>query len=89
MTVDGALDLFRQALYVAMQTAGPLLLAALVVGLVVGVLQTATQINEGSIVFVLKLLGVVVVLFAMGPDIIGQLVEYIRRSFGAIASIVR
>ena len=51
MTTDGAVELFRNAFYVCCLIAGPALFAALIAGLVVGVLQAATQVNEASISF--------------------------------------
>ena len=89
MTVDGALDLLRAALLAAAQLAGPLLVVALVVGLIVGVLQTATQVNEASVIFLLKLLALTATLAVVGPHALEQMVDYTRRSFGAIASVTR
>jgi len=89
MTTDGAVELMRNMLLVIAQVSGPALLAALVVGLFVGVLQTATQVNEASISFVMKLLGVTVGLIAAGPYVLAQLIDYTRHTIGAIAEIVR
>ena len=58
MTVDGAVELFTRAFIAAMKFAGPMLLVALTVGVVVGVLQAATQVNESSVSFGAKLLAV-------------------------------
>jgi flagellar biosynthetic protein FliQ len=89
MTTDGAVELMRNMLLVIAQVSGPALLAALVVGLFIGVLQTATQVNEASISFVTKLLGVTVALVAAGPYVLAKLIEYTRHTIGSIAEIVR
>jgi flagellar biosynthetic protein FliQ len=89
MTVDGALELLKSVLWICMRVAGPPVLAALVVGVVVGILQTATQIQEASITFIMKLLGVSAVMIALGPEVIRQLIEYTRHSIGSISEIVR
>jgi len=89
MTTDGAIELIRNMLLVIAQVAGPALLSALVVGLLVGVLQTATQVNEASISFVTKLLGVTVALIAGGPYVLAKLIDYTRNTIGSITEIVR
>ena len=89
MTTTGALELFRNAVLVAAQVAGPALLAALAVGVVVGVLQTATQVNEPSVSFLLKLVAVAAAFGAAGPFAIAKLIEYTRSTIGSISEIVR
>lgn len=89
MTTDGAVELFLKALIMVGVGAGPLLLAALLVGLVVGVLQAATQVNEASIAFVSKMLAVAVALAAVGPWTLKQLVDYTSRSISSISDVVR
>ena len=89
MTTDGAVELMRNMLLIIAQVAGPSLLSALVVGLFIGVLQTATQVNEASISFVTKLLGVTVALVAGGPYVLAKLIDYTRNTIGSITEIVR
>lgn len=89
MTVDGVIELFVKMLIISAKIAGPMLLAALLVGLVVGVLQAATQINEASISFVTKLVAVGVTVVVLGPWTLQQLVDYTSRTIGSIATIVR
>lgn len=89
MTTDGAVDLFAAALLVCMKVAGPMLLAALLVGLVVGVLQAATQVNEGSIAFVAKLLTMTAVFVLTGPWAVRQLMDYTSRTISSITEVVR
>ena len=67
MTPDTVIDIGQQALMVTVMLATPLLLAALLTGLVVGLFQAATQIQEQTLSFIPKLLAMVVALFATGP----------------------
>jgi flagellar biosynthetic protein FliQ len=89
MTPEGALDLVRSALFVVAQVAGPALLAALTVGLLVGVVQTATQVNESSVSFVAKLLAVIAALTVAGPYASHAVIDYARRNISSIADIVQ
>lgn len=89
MTTDGAVQLVLEALLAWMLMAGPMLLAALAVGVAVGVLQAATQINEASISFLTKLIAMGVVLIALGSWSGRQLVEYTTRTISSISEVVR
>ncbi len=89
MTSEGAIDILRNALWVAAQLAGPPIAAALIVGLVIGILQTVMQINEQSIGFVFKLLAVCLAFAAVGSHLLSSSVEYTRRTIGSISEIVR
>jgi flagellar biosynthetic protein FliQ len=62
----------------------PLLLTALVIGLVVSIFQAATQINEMTLSFIPKMLGIFIVLIFAGPWMISLMVDYIQRLFGNI-----
>ena len=89
MTTDGATELILNAMLVWMMTAGPMLFVALVVGVVVGVLQAATQINEASVGFLTKLAAMGVVLAALGSWSMQHLVDYTHRTFASIADVTR
>jgi flagellar biosynthetic protein FliQ len=89
MTSAAAIALCHAALLVLVKVMGPMLAAALLVGLIVGVLQAATQINEASIAFVAKLLTVVVVLVLVGSWTFRQLTDYTARTISSIAHVVR
>ena len=89
MTTDNAVELLLKALIMVATIAGPMVLAGLLVGLIVGVLQAATQVNEASIGFVAKLLAVAVTLAALGPWTLRQMVDYSSRTIGDIAHVVR
>ncbi|AHN27149.1 flagellar biosynthesis protein FliQ [Gilliamella apicola] len=67
-----------QAIKVAASLAGPLLLAALVTGLIISLLQAATQINEMTLSFIPKILAVIVVLVILGPSMLSTMIDYIQ-----------
>lgn len=89
MTPEGAIDLLRNAFLTTGTVVGPMVLAALVVGVLIGVLQAATQINEASVSFVTKLIAVILVFAFMGAWCLQQLVDYTARSFQSIATVVK
>lgn len=89
MSADSAVEMMRNMLIAAAITVGPSLLAALVVGLIVGVLQAATQVNESSIAFVVKLLAMCVVWIALGSWTLRQLVDYTSRTISSISEVAR
>lgn len=76
MTPDTVIDIGRDALVMTVMLSAPLLLAALVTGLVIGLFQAATQINEQTLSFIPKLLAMVVVLMATGPWILSTMLNY-------------
>jgi len=82
------LDIGRQALWLAVLRAGPMLGAALAVGLFIGVIQAATQIQEMTLSFIPKLLALVVVLFVVGPWMLRIIVTFSERLFTDIPGLV-
>jgi flagellar biosynthetic protein FliQ len=89
MTTDGAVELFRNAIFVCCLICGPALMAALIAGLIVGVLQAATQVNEASISFVSKLLAVGITFAILGSWSMNQMVEYTTRAIQNISDVTR
>ena len=75
------IDLGRESLWVAVMISGPILLVALVVGLVIGIIQAATSINEMTLSFIPKLAAMVATLILVGSWQIGMLVEFTRRMY--------
>ena len=84
MSPEMVVTIGRHALEMTLMLAAPLLLTALAVGLLVGIFQAATQINEMTLSFIPKLLAMAAVLAITGPWMIRELVEYTR---GLIESI--
>lgn len=89
MNSDMIMDVMRNGFLVAIQVAAPLLISSLVVGLLVGVLQAATQVNDSSIGFVPKLVALGFVLIIAGPWMIDGLVQYLRESFSLFRAAAR
>ncbi|AET90441.1 MULTISPECIES: flagellar biosynthesis protein FliQ [Caballeronia] len=81
MTPESVMTMAHQAMYVALLLAAPLLLVALVVGLVVSLFQAATQINESTLSFIPKLIAVAVTLVIAGPWMLSTLLDYMRSVF--------
>lgn len=88
MTPTMVVEIGRQAMEVALMVAGPLFLAALVVGLLVSVFQAATQINEATLSFVPKLIAIFLTLILAGPWMITVMTDYIRRLYESIPSMI-
>ena len=88
MTPELVMSLGRQAVEMTLILAGPLLLSALVVGLIVSIFQAATQINEQTLSFIPKLVGIFLTLILAGPWMLQLMVDYIRRLFESIPQIV-
>jgi flagellar biosynthesis protein FliQ len=88
MNTDTVVAIIRQALEVAMLSAGPMLLASLLTGLLVSVFQAATQINEMTLSFIPKLLVMFIVLVITGPWALQLLVDYIVRLIGSIPTLI-
>lgn len=83
---DVALAL-RGALLVTLKLGGPLLLTGLVVGLLVSLLQTITQISEATLAFVPKVIAIGAVLLLMGPFMLATLQDHTREIFAEIATL--
>jgi flagellar biosynthetic protein FliQ len=89
VTIDSAVEMVLNCLLIWTKTTGPMLLALLIVGLGVGVLQAATQINESSIGFLAKLVVISLMLAILGSWSMQNLVDYTRRTIGSIADVTR
>lgn len=89
MNPDHALTIIRTFVVASLSVTGPVLLVGLVAGVMVGVVQTATQINEPSLSYLVKVLALVLVLVIAGPALGGQVVVYMRRSLTSISEVVR
>jgi flagellar biosynthetic protein FliQ len=75
------IDIARQALFLVLKTAAPMLLTSLIIGLTVSVLQTITSIQEQTLTFVPKLIAVFVVLMLVGNWVLTSIVEYMKELF--------
>ena len=81
MTEQVVVDLFSQTLVLALKVSLPMLLVSLVIGLIISIFQTLTSIQEQTLTFVPKLLGIFLVLIIIGSWILTSLKEYIVEIF--------
>ena len=88
MTPENVMDLAHRMLLVTTMIAAPLLLIALIAGLVIGMLQAATQINEATLSFIPKLLLMVLTLFVAGPWILRVLTDFTRDLYSSIPAVI-
>jgi flagellar biosynthetic protein FliQ len=88
MTPEFVVGLAQQALEITMLMSAPMLLAALVTGLLVSIFQAATQINEMTLSFIPKLVVMFLVMVFAGPWMLSLLVDYTKRLFLAIPGMV-
>ena len=88
MSPETVVTVGRQALELMLIVSAPLLLVALGVGLVVSFFQAITQLNEQTLSFLPKLVGVAVTMIVIGPWMISTLVDYLQRSIISIPSMI-
>ncbi|MEO7207024.1 MAG: flagellar biosynthesis protein FliQ [Steroidobacteraceae bacterium] len=88
MTPENVMDLAHKTLMVTTLISAPLLLIALITGLVIGMLQAATQINESTLSFIPKLLMLVLTLFVAGPWILRVLIDFTHELYASIPAMV-
>jgi len=88
MTPEIVLNLVQQALEITLLVSAPLLLTALATGLLVSVFQAATQINEMTLSFIPKLIAIFAVAVLAGPWMIGVMVDFTRRLFVSLPSVI-
>lgn len=78
-----------KALTMAFVLSGPVLIALLIAGLVIGILQAATSINESSVAFIPKLIVIAVVLLIVGPSSLSVFVDYLKEVITDLPSLLR
>ncbi len=88
MTPEAVMEVAREAMYITMLLAAPLLLSALAVGLIVGIFQAATQIQEMTLSFIPKLLAMAVALMVAGPWMLDVISTFTQRLFGDIPMLI-
>ena len=78
MTPESVMMMGTEAMKVALALAAPLLLVALVTGLIISILQAATQINEMTLSFIPKIIAVFIAIIIAGPWMLNLLLDYVR-----------
>jgi len=89
MTIGELTAILQRTLVVTLSLGGPIVGAAMAVGLVVSIFQAATQINEATLTFVPKLIVVAVILAIFGPGMLSSLVDFTRTIFLTAAEVAR
>lgn len=87
MTQDAVLQILRDAITLTFKLAGPLLIISMLVGLVIAVIQAATQVHEQTLSFVPKVLTIVLVLFLMASYIMSETSSFVKEIFDIIEQI--
>ncbi|MDA8327928.1 MAG: flagellar biosynthesis protein FliQ [Betaproteobacteria bacterium] len=88
MTPESVMTLGRHAMEITLMVAAPMLLVALVIGLIVSVFQAATQINETTLSFIPKLVGIFIALIVAGPWMLSVMLDYMREVFTSLPTLV-
>jgi flagellar biosynthetic protein FliQ len=85
MSTATALDWFRTLLWTAVVVTSPAMIAAVVIGLIMAILQAATQVNDQTVAFAPKAIAIVLALVFGGPFMMSELAQFTRGIFAAIA----
>jgi flagellar biosynthetic protein FliQ len=88
MSPETVITIGSRALEITLLLAAPLLLVALVTGLIIGAFQAATQINEQTLSFIPKLLAMALAIVVSGPWMLKVLISYTRELFESIPSLI-
>ncbi|MBC7384558.1 MAG: flagellar biosynthesis protein FliQ [Cryobacterium sp.] len=89
MTEDLVMQISGETLKTMALIAGPMLIAAMVIGVIISVLQAITQINEATLTFIPKMVAIILVLVIMAPWMLEVLSNYSTEIFGNFAEWVR
>ncbi|MFJ5159012.1 flagellar biosynthesis protein FliQ [Pantoea sp. NPDC088449] len=88
MTPESVMVMGQEAMRVALLMAAPMLLVAMVSGLIISVLQAATQINEQTLSFIPKIMAVAATAVIAGPWMLNLMLDYIRTLFSNLPYII-
>jgi flagellar biosynthetic protein FliQ len=88
MSPEMVMSIGQKALEMALLLAAPMLLVGLAIGILVGIFQAATQINEMTLSFIPKLLGIAATLLLLGPWMLKELIGYTRMLIESIPSLI-
>ena len=88
MTPETVMSLGYEAMKVSLLLGAPLLLVALITGLLISLFQAATQINEMTLSFIPKLLAVFATLVIAGPWMLSLILDYMRNLFASIPQLI-
>ena len=89
MTEEQVVDITREALFLIIECSAPLLLISLVVGLVISIFQTITSIQEQTLTFVPKIIGVFIGVMIFGSWILTKITDYIQKLWSNFSTYIR
>ncbi|HNX64299.1 MAG TPA: flagellar biosynthesis protein FliQ [Oscillospiraceae bacterium] len=88
MTQEQVLSIFKEALWIVLELSGPMLLISIIIGLVIAILQAATQVHEQTLTFVPKLIAIAVILLLSAPWMMNVIGDFTKDLFDLMAKIV-
>ena len=88
MTPESVMTMGRTAMEITLMVSAPMLLVALIIGLIISIFQAATQINEATLSFIPKLIAVFVALVVAGPWMLSTMLDYMRQVFTGIPGMI-
>jgi flagellar biosynthesis protein FliQ len=88
MDQDTVINLATQAMTLAVEVAGPMLLAGLVIGLVISIFQAVTSIQEQTLTFIPKLIALALIIVVLGPWMLRQIVDYTENLYQSIPTLI-
>jgi flagellar biosynthetic protein FliQ len=89
MDTGVVLEVTIRALWMSLVLCGPILLVMLVVGLIIGIIQAATSVNESALAFIPKLIAVALVIAIAGPLTLSMFVDYVREVLISLPNAAR
>ncbi len=87
MTQDIAMEVFTAALVLALKLGLPILVAAVLIGLIIAILQAATQVHEQTLSFAPKAIVVAIVMLLLGPWMMNSCIEFFNYIFELMATV--
>ena len=87
MTIALAIDWYRKMLWTAVLVGGPVIVVGVVIGLIVAILQAATQVNDSAVAFAPKAVATIVTIVIAGPWMLAQLVDFTTAIFVAVGRL--
>ncbi len=88
MTQGDAIGILSDALLTGLKIAAPILIVSVLVGLVISVIQAATQVNEQTITLVPKILAIAIVLIFLGSWMLNTMVDFVNRTISNMLSLI-
>lgn len=89
MSQSEVITVMRDAIYTILTVAAPMLIVAMVVGLIISIFQATTQINEQTLAFVPKIVAILLVIVLLGGFMLSQLTDFTTRMFENINTMLK